>query len=719
MKAIRIFALFLLLFSSSALGQQYASLYIQHPQNTWIWGQGTIENATLYAYQKGVYTQNDLFLTFSARDMNLLSTDSVEVQLMFQLPADAIVTDSWLLINDVLTQGKIMDRWTASGIYEGIVKRRRDPSVLYKDYSDYYQLRVYPLQGTGTRTVKISYLTKNEWTAKSVISPLPTNILRASKTMPSTWTLRCYPSNSSAAPFLMELPGITGTSLTDTGGHAYYQFNIAGADIPSSLSLVLPSPLQNGIFVSRYQNGNDGVYQLALTPWKSLNVSQSRRVALLFDYDQTRSHFTPSDVLNAVRLFLMDNFTASDSVNLIFSGAATHRLYQHWIGGDSASIAGAFELMGSSPFSGYSNLPSLLADGIDFVQENRGGVIWLIANTDQVWSAEAGNALINDLMKLMPAKIPFHICDFNEYSYQYLYINGISYQGNQFFYDNLSRLTNGSNKRIPYNGSLSGILGLSAAQLRGKLEASDVYTTLESGFCYGRIPIGTTGLQAIGLDETILQTGKFNGTFPLVVDIAGIVGDSVISRQISVTAAQAITDDSVALQVWAGNYVATLEEEPYSNDIVRQIIAVSLTNRVLTRYTAFLCLDPSDTANVCTSCSSSNTGPVIGVVQKEKPPATPAKDSLLQAYPNPFNSQTVLQVRLPLGVRSDQVSLRVYNMLGQIVFTFPTSSLNDRATTKVTWNGRNDNNLSVSSGVYFVVLNTPKGRFATKLLMLK
>ncbi len=716
MKTLTFVAAILSLVSSIAIGQ-YGYLTIQHPQQTWRSGQGTIEEATLCAYQKGIYTQNDLYLTFSARGLSFLSSDSVEIQLTFTLPENSIVIDSWLLIDNVMVRSAIMDRWTASTIYESIVKRRRDPSVLYKDYSNYYQLRVYPLVGTSSRKVKISYLTRNDWILKSLISPLPVHIVRASSNLPQNFSVRCWPAGTSQAPSILEMPNLAGTAQTDSSNQTYYQFEIPGTSIQTSMNISFVSNNTNGIYVSRFQKGNDGIYQIALTPWKAFGINKPRKVALLFDFDPSKSTVTASDVLSTVRSYLIDKFSGVDSINLIFSGLNIHRLSPSWMGADSASIVQAFTSAGPSPFAGYGNLPSLLANGVDFIQsKGNEGVVWLIANTDQVGNLQASNSLLNDLMKLMSVKIPIHICDFNTNYSQSVYVNGQFYPGNQYFYDNLARLTNGSDQRIEYNGSLYGILSKSALHLQGNIDAFDIYTTLSNGFCYGRISIGTIGLQSIGLEQTIYQTGKFNGSFPMIIDVAGIVGDSVFSNQITVAEQDAVSIDSVATQAWAGNYISSLEFGTLTNDAIRQVIAVSLTNRVLTQYTAFLCLDPSDTIKVCTSCSNSN--PIVISVEKQTPSVQP-KDSLVQAFPNPFNSQTILNIRLPNGVRGEQTSLRIYNVLGQVVYSFPTSALNDRSATRITWNSQTERNIPVSSGVYFVMLSTPKGKFTTKLLLLK
>jgi Ca-activated chloride channel family protein len=83
---------------------------------------GTIEEATLSVSPKGLFMEYGLYLTFSARITNFNQNDSVEVVLDFELPQNAIVTDSWLWIGEDISKAIIMDRWSASSIYEDIVR---------------------------------------------------------------------------------------------------------------------------------------------------------------------------------------------------------------------------------------------------------------------------------------------------------------------------------------------------------------------------------------------------------------------------------------------------------------------------------------------------------------------------------------------------------------------------------------------------------------------
>jgi len=708
------------------LQAQYASLQVQHPQQTWRYGQGTIEQAVLSIHPKGIYTENNLDLTFSARGLSFNNNDSIEVQLYFDLPDGAIITDLWLWIDSTtIMKALILDRWTASSIYENIVKRRRDPAVLYQDYSNHYQLRVYPMAGASTRRIKITYLTRNDWTSKSIVSPMPTHIIRASMNTVPGFTIRFWSDGIWNNPWIFERADIAGSARKDSLGKDFYEFTLPYDAYQSSLSIAYQAPIQNGVSVQRFQHGADGIYQLALIPSQALNLHAGRKVALLFDFDPTKSDITAAEVISTIKSILRENFTSADSLNLIFSQLNIRRVAERWFAGDSIGIQTAFNLAGSQPLSSYSNLPPLLANGIDFIQNHgNDGVIWLISNTDQLGDYQVANPLITDLMNLMNKPIPIHITDYNNINIRYFYINSQYYYGNQYFNENLARLTKGSNTRISstFNSTVTSTFYSTITKtlqlLHGYIATFDLYTTLSNGFCYARLTPGIASVQSVSLDQPIVQVGKFSGSFPLVIEVAGNYRDTIFSRRITISSADAIESDSVASQVWAGQYITSLESQYASNDIIRQIIDASLKERVLSNYTAFLALEPNDTLKFCATCNDITQGGGSTAVKSIDPKET-TSDSLVKVFPNPFNSETTLQVRLPKGVKNQEVTFRIYNTLGQLVYTFDVSKLDDRRNQQLMWRGVTNKNETIASGIYFAILSTPKGRFTSKLLMLK
>jgi flagellar hook assembly protein FlgD len=109
-------------------------------------------------------------------------------------------------------------------------------------------------------------------------------------------------------------------------------------------------------------------------------------------------------------------------------------------------------------------------------------------------------------------------------------------------------------------------------------------------------------------------------------------------------------------------------------------------------------------------------GVPLGTNEKK---SIPVEYEIIQAYPNPFNPSTTLKIRLPQNIESKDVTLHIFNILGQLVKTFEVSDLNDQQDHHFIWNARDNNGKFVSSGVYLAVLTTPAKRYSVKLLLMK
>ena len=78
----------------------------------------------------------------------------------------------------------------------------------------------------------------------------------------------------------------------------------------------------------------------------------------------------------------------------------------------------------------------------------------------------------------------------------------------------------------------------------------------------------------------------------------------------------------------------------------------------------------------------------------------PVKYALGQNYPNPFNPKTTINYQLPIA---SFVELTIYNMLGQKVCSL-VSGMQKAGFYTISWNGKNDQGILMSSGVYFYSL---------------
>ncbi len=91
---------------------------------------------------------------------------------------------------------------------------------------------------------------------------------------------------------------------------------------------------------------------------------------------------------------------------------------------------------------------------------------------------------------------------------------------------------------------------------------------------------------------------------------------------------------------------------------------------------------------------------------------------LIGNYPNPFNPST--DIRFQTSDFSNDAQIDVYNLKGQKVKTLLINSSMLKPINSVTWNGDDENNQPVSSGIYFYKLNVKgKTKAVKKCLLLK
>jgi len=94
---------------------------------------------------------------------------------------------------------------------------------------------------------------------------------------------------------------------------------------------------------------------------------------------------------------------------------------------------------------------------------------------------------------------------------------------------------------------------------------------------------------------------------------------------------------------------------------------------------------------------------------------TPLAFKLRQNYPNPFNPSTTINFEVP---KAAQVTMKVYDTLGREVRTLFDGRLAAGTHNKV-WDGKDNDGVSIGSGVYFVKMTTDGFESAKHMVLLK
>ena len=93
----------------------------------------------------------------------------------------------------------------------------------------------------------------------------------------------------------------------------------------------------------------------------------------------------------------------------------------------------------------------------------------------------------------------------------------------------------------------------------------------------------------------------------------------------------------------------------------------------------------------------------------------PTNFKLKQNYPNPFNSNTIIECALPKQIF---VTVNIYNILGQRVKTVANQNFN-AGVYQLTWDGTNDMNEQVGTGIYIYQIIAGDFRSCKKMLLMQ
>ena len=89
---------------------------------------------------------------------------------------------------------------------------------------------------------------------------------------------------------------------------------------------------------------------------------------------------------------------------------------------------------------------------------------------------------------------------------------------------------------------------------------------------------------------------------------------------------------------------------------------------------------------------------------------------LEQNYPNPFNGRTNINFSIPF---SAYVDLKIFDMNGEVVKTLYQGYHNNNEQSKIIWDGKNDLNKQVSSGIYLYSIESLGSVRTKKLTLIK
>ncbi len=109
---------------------------------------------------------------------------------------------------------------------------------------------------------------------------------------------------------------------------------------------------------------------------------------------------------------------------------------------------------------------------------------------------------------------------------------------------------------------------------------------------------------------------------------------------------------------------------------------------------------------------------ITGIKNENNGGNIPGNYLLVKAFPNPFNPSTTISINIPAKLSNSLVELNIYDIRGRLIKSVLNKNLS-AGNYLYRWDGKNDNGVSVSSGVYITNLRAAGQMSSAKIILLK
>lgn len=583
------FVLFLLNFQNTSS----ANLFITDPRNSFAKYPGTIEDITFTVKPNGTYINVDAYIKISPKGSGYTSSiDTLEANLTFELPSKSYISNMWLFMNDsAYVEAQISDKWTATFIYEGIVSRRKDPSLLLKVSENQYNIKIFPMLGHESRTVKMSFNIPAKWDSNYVSIPLPIEIFNTSYNKKYNSRVFVYKDSSFTDPSFVENPNLKSDFVVNDRFGQAYLFQLSSADTIISKTLKFKHNFNQGIFASFQKNNDEGYYQLLIDNKYLSNFSDSKKIAFLIDYDINKSAKTRQEIVSILKSSIKSYLMPQDSFNIFLSNEEIYKFNPTWISATSENIEDVFNNLSPYALDTKTHLPLLIRTASKWVnQHTKEGMIILIANSDSHGTQDLANSIGEEIGSILTNNISFTTCNFLDRNWITNWVASTAYTGNDYLYSNLAKQKRGIYNKIQNYNDIATMLNSTFNSLIGGLENVNISSFMNDGFTYDKVYFDNNALKTTS-SAKIIEYGKYQGDLPLTINIGGYFRHKAVNRQFKFdyTNSSMIYDTRT---MWAANSLR-IAEASQTNGLLNiyDIINKSLDYRVLSIYTAFLALD--------------------------------------------------------------------------------------------------------------------------------
>jgi len=331
----------------------------------------------------GVVTDRSAELTYHLGFHNPTAT-RLEGVLLVPIPADTVLSGFSMTVGGKETKGELLESGQAASIYEGIVRRQRDPGLLELVGERLFRARVFPIEPGAdvTATLKLTQTLPESGGLVSLRVPLRAASLAsggrkasARVEVKTTAPLRSiFASNSDVR---IERRGENGALVS-------YEEGAAGAQDLAVMFSLRRDPLAAGVLAYR-EEGEDGAFLLTLSP-RVHDAAAPTPKDVVFVLDRSGSMADDGKIDQAKRAleYCVSRLSPTDRFGIVDFATDWNSMEERLLPADEPNKARAKRYIANLEAAGGTNIEGALREGLKILGKTDGRVPMIFFVTDGV-----------------------------------------------------------------------------------------------------------------------------------------------------------------------------------------------------------------------------------------------------------------------------------------------------------------------------------------------
>ena len=611
------------------------------------------------------------------------------------MPEGSKITELYLWINGERVKNDIKPRDQAVQEYRDIVRRSYDPLLAEEVADNQFRLRLFPLPPLGERRIEVTYIQPLPFTGHAVDFALPlilqdyeagnADSVRIKINLKTQIPIESVKIGSQVPENLVTVQSISST-----------EYNIDFLNVNTAFTYDFDlhfTPEQTPLFTGLRYLGTeaDGFFLLWTHPPESFFSADQNARQIVFCVDISASMI--GDKLTQVKqalINLVQRLSPTDRFNVIAFNTEVMAFRNELVVADSIGKTQATQFILGLSATGLTNLNSALLSALNMFDASAAPKQVILLSDGQPTAGETNQTQI--LSNLQNA---------NQSGVQ-IFTIGIGPDVDATFFDDLSNQNGGRSFFLANDEDLSTRIPQLFAQILAPV-LTDIQILPQGFTVYDVFP---ATLPNLALNEQLQITGRYlppgSGALTLQArNNTGLVDTS------SAFDWPTVPQNEYVSRFWAAQKIRALQSEinrfGENQELVDAIVLLSTEYSVLSKYTAFLVVEPASDI-------------LVSVNDKSDSPA-PEGFFLQQNYPNPFNPETTIKYSIGAGTCSScAVRLEIYNLLGELVRVL-VDEIKQPGEYAVVWNGRDAQGKVVPSGIYIYKLKIGEEFAANKRML--